>query len=395
MKNRKYNFYFSSMKILYVLKSFPASSGVDTVTRILGNEFVKSKHNVYVCCFLYSKKSVFINSGIEIYEFPEKWELADSENNSVFLNQIIMKNSIDIIINQEADVSRICVLCNKAREGTKAKLVSCLHFSLFTELEAKGRILTRFLPKIIIKKRRMRVQLKRRNFVYDNSDIFVMLSNRFVEEYEKFMPNKNLSKLRSIYGVKNSESQNIDFSKKSKTLLVVSRIAEEQKRISLIIENWKYISKKKAYKDWNLVIVGDGPDMEKCRKLSENLPRINFKGWQEPQSYYFDSPIFLMTSTYEGFPTTLIEAQNYGCVPVVMNSFLSLHDIVKNGENGFIVPNNDKHAFIEKVCLLMDNAELREKMAKNAMNDCKRFDVGKIAKEWDNLFMELIGMESL
>jgi glycosyltransferase involved in cell wall biosynthesis len=381
------------MRILYVLKSFPASSGVDTVTRILGNEFVRLEHNVYVCCFLYSKKSVPVNSEIEVYEFPNQWEFADSENNAAFLNKIIAKNSIDVIINQEADVSNICVLCNKARQGTKTKLISCLHFSLFKELEAKGRILTRLFPKKIVKKRRMRIQLKRRNFAYDNSDIFVMLSNRFIEEYKKFMPNKNLSKLRYIYGPVNCEGQNVDFSKKIKNLLVVSRILEEKKRISYIIEIWKHISRKEIYKDWELTIVGDGPDMERSKKMARNLPRINFKGWQDPQNYYLNSPIFLMTSSYEGFPTTLIEAQNCGCVPVVMDSFLSLQDIVENDENGFIVPNKDKEAFIEKVCMLMDNIELREKMAKNAMDSCKKFDVGKIAKEWENLFMELIHKE--
>jgi len=378
------------MHILYVLKSFPAGSGVDTVTRILGNELVELGHDVHVCCFLYSKKSVFVNPKIKIYEFPEQWDLADSANNSLFLNKIITKNSIDIIINQEADVASICVLCNKAREDTKAKLASCLHFSLFKELDAKGRILARLLPKIIVKAKRMRTQLKRRNFVYDNSDAFVMLSNSVVEEYKKYMPNKDLSKLQSIYNPVNCESLNIDFSKKSKTLLVVSRIAEEQKRISMIIEIWKQIS---FYKDWNLIIVGDGPDLAKCKELAKNLHRIDFKGWQEPQSYYLNSPIFLMTSSYEGFSATLIEAQNYGCVPVVMDSFSSLRDIIESGENGFIVPNNDKKAFIEKIGLLIDNSELREKMGKKAMDSSKEFDVGKIAQKWETLFAELTGKE--
>jgi len=379
------------MHILYVLKSFPAGSGVDTVTRILGNELAELGHDVHVCCFSYSKKSVFVNSKIKIYEFPEQWDLADSGNNSLFLNQIITKNSIDIIINQEADVIRICHLCNKARQGANTKLVSCSHFSLFTELEAKGRILTRLFPKIIVKAKRMKTQLKLRNFVYDNSDIFVMLSSRFVEEYKKNMPEKNLSKLRSISETINYDVQNIDFSKKTKNLLVVSRIAEEQKRISLIIDIWKHLSKK--YKDWSLIIVGDGPDMEKSKKLAKNLQRIDFKGWQEPKSYYLNSPIFLMTSSYEGFGITLIEAQNYGCVPVVMDSFSSLHDIIESGENGFIVPNNDKKAFIEKISLLIDNCELREKMGKKAMDSSKEFDVGKIVKKWETLFAELTGKE--
>ena len=376
------------MKILYVLKSFPASSGVDTVTRVLGNEFVKLGHNVFVCCFLYSKKSVFIDFGIKIYEFPEQWEFADSKNNKNFLSQIIRENSIDIIINQEAVVSPVCSLCYEAKKDTKAKLISCMHFSLFMEMESKGRIISRFLPKKIVRFRRTRVQLKQRNFAYDNSDALAMLSDRDIELYKKMQPNKNLSKLQSIGNPIDYKSQNVDFSKKLKNLLVVSRIEEEQKRIFLIIEIWRRISEN--YKDWNLIIVGDGPDLEKCKKQAENLPRIDFKGWQEPWNYYLDSPIFLMTSSYEGFGITLVEAQSFGCVPVAMDSYLALHDIIKSGKNGFIVPDNDKGAFIEKVCLLMDNIELREKMARNAMNDCKKFDVCEIAKKWEDLFIELI-----
>jgi len=378
------------MNLLYVLKSFPTSSGVDAVTRTLGNEFVKIGHNVYVCCFLYSRNSSLVDPRIKVYEFPNEWKFANSKGNSVFLNKIIIENSIDIIINQEADVIDICSLCNNARIGTKAKLISCLHFSLFMGLDSKGGFISRFLPKKTVRDRRIRIQLKRRNFAYDNSDVFVMLSNRFVEEYKKYMPNKNLSKLRNIYNAINYETINIDFSKKTKSLLVVSRIEEKQKRISLILEIWKKISKNNNYKDWNLTIVGDGSDMKKIKKLAENLPRINFKGWQDPRNFYLDSSIFLMTSAFEGWGITLVESLQRACVPVAMNSFSSLHDIIANEENGFIIPNNDIEAFVEKVCLLMDNVELREKMAKNGMENCKKFDVKVITNEWEKLFAETL-----
>ncbi len=377
------------MRILYVLKSFPAGSGIDSVTRVLGNEFIKCGYNVYVCCFLYSKNSVFIDSKIKIYEFPEKWEFANSKKNIDFLSAMMKENSIDIIINQEADVFSVCNLCHKARMGTKTKIVSCLHFPLFMNMDSKGGTIARFLPKKLVISRRMKLQLKRRNYAYENSDAFVMLSDKFVEQYKKYMPNKNLSKLRSISETMNYEFQNIDFSKKTKQLLVVTRIEEKQKRISLIIEIWNRIIKKSNYNDWNLIIIGDGPDMEKSKKLAENLPHIDFKGWQNPQNYYSNSSVFLMTSAFEGFGITLIEAQNYGCVPIAMDSYLALHDIIANGRNGFIVPNNDIDTFVEKVCLLMDNAELREKMAKNAISDCEKFGVHIIVEKWKNLFTEL------
>lgn len=39
-----------------------------------------------------------------------------------------------------------------------------------------------------------------------------------------------------------------------------------------------------------------------------------------------------MTSAFEGFGMTLVEAQQYGVVPIVMDSYKSLHDIIKNDE---------------------------------------------------------------
>jgi len=51
----------------------------------------------------------------------------------------------------------------------------------------------------------------------------------------------------------------------------------------------------------------------------------------------------MMTSRFEGWPMVLMEAMQMGVVPVVYNSFESLSDIVVDGENGYIIPNNDLH----------------------------------------------------
>jgi glycosyltransferase involved in cell wall biosynthesis len=74
---------------------------------------------------------------------------------------------------------------------------------------------------------------------------------------------------------------------------------------------------------------------------------------------------------------------------VAMSSFASLPDIIQDGENGFIVPNNDINAFAEKVCLLMDNQDLRENMAKKCMESVKKFSIENIVNEWEKLFKEI------
>ena len=57
----------------------------------------------------------------------------------------------------------------------------------------------------------------------------------------------------------------------------------------------------------------------------------------------------MMTSAFEGFPMTLVEAQQCGVVPVVMDSYLSLHDIVETGYNGIIVSNEDLTGYINNI----------------------------------------------
>jgi len=86
---------------------------------------------------------------------------------------------------------------------------------------------------------------------------------------------------------------------------------------------------------------------------------------------------------------TILECSQFACVPVVMNSFLSVRDIVIDNETGFIVPNDNLKVFAEKVCSLMDNQELREKMGKNGIEFVKRFSTEKIVDKWEKLFEEL------
>lgn len=56
----------------------------------------------------------------------------------------------------------------------------------------------------------------------------------------------------------------------------------------------------------------------------------------------------MMTSIWEGLPMTLIEAMHYGCVPIAFDSFAALYDLIDNGNNGFIIPNNDIDCFVKK-----------------------------------------------
>jgi glycosyltransferase involved in cell wall biosynthesis len=375
------------MNILFVITKFPIGGGTETVTRLLANEFALRKHNVCVCCFTVCKADIFVNEQVKILQFPKK---GYSSQNIKFLNKILIDNSIDVIINQEYPV-KTCILCHNARKGTNTKLISVFHFSLLMNPYARVGFLANILPIFLIYKLKKHRELRRRYLVHKYSDAFVFLSQRYVEQYKKLKPNKNLNKLYAIANpleITTSELPNFEI--KNKTIIFTARIRECEKQPSIVLEIWRLLHKKNP--EWNLLFLGDGEDLHILKEKAKELPRVEFLGFQDLKPYFEKASILLQTSVkdFEGFPMTLIEAQKYACIPVAMNSYLSITDIIDNEKNGFITPYGDINAMAEKIQLLMNDEPLCKEIALNGISSVKKFNVKIIANEWEKLFCNLI-----
>lgn len=103
----------------------------------------------------------------------------------------------------------------------------------------------------------------------------------------------------------------------SHVTLMVSRLTKE-KNIPLAIRAFKEALTKN--RDAGLVIVGDGPERNALERLVSNLgikDSVVFAGWQEKLSpWYRVADLYLLTSLYEGFGRTFIEAAFYK-VPII------------------------------------------------------------------------------
>jgi len=374
------------MNILFLLRKISSGSGIDIVTRLLANEFVNSGHKVNLCSMEISDN--LLNQKIKHFFIFGNWRKIDNSKNINIIKNIICAEKIDIIINQECQNIPWANLAKKSTENSNAKIVSCLHFPILMSINYFGKR-AKFFPVFFAKIFKKYRDLKNLNYAYDNSDVLVFLSEKFLEHYKNLQPKRNFKNLRVITNPLNLNSKEINFENKQKTILFVGRISEFQKRLSLIVEIWKIILDTKKYNDWTLKIVGDGEDLEITKKKAKNLDRIYFEGQQKSESYFEKASIFLMTSAFEGFGMTLVEAQKYACVPVVMDSFLSLSDIIENGKNGFITPDGDINAMAEKIQILMDDESLRKEIALNGLQSVKKFDVKIIVQKWEKLFNEL------
>lgn len=97
-----------------------------------------------------------------------------------------------------------------------------------------------------------------------------------------------------------------------------------------------------------------------------------------------------MTSSTEGWGMVLVEAQMFGCIPIAYDSYSSLGDIITDNVNGFKIAPFNKKQYAKRLEWLMENEDERNKMFEECQQSVKRFDVSIIAKQWMELFKNLI-----
>lgn len=96
--------------------------------------------------------------------------------------------------------------------------------------------------------------------------------------------------------------------------------------------------------------------------------------------------ILLVTSRYEGFSLSLIEGMSQWLVPVSFRIGVA-PEVIENGENGFLV--NNLQEAEEKIRLLIENTELREKLSQNARASTLQFRADILAKKMIELYEKI------
>ncbi len=173
---------------------------------------------------------------------------------------------------------------------------------------------------------------------------------------------------------------------KEKVVINISRFDLVNKKQDKLIDIWSEIEKNSLLDDWKLILVGYGPDELYLKKyaVKKNVKRVEFVGACDPKA-------LLKTSAFEGLPMVLLDAQQNGVVPISVDSFEAVYDIIEDGVNGHIVSYDSNQAFVAQLTSLMLNKEKREAMAKNGLTSCLKFEKEVIINKWLTLFNELQG----
>lgn len=158
-----------------------------------------------------------------------------------------------------------------------------------------------------------------------------------------------------------------------------------------LLEMWKCLSKK--FPNWHLHIFGKFDQHKVFVKLAEQnaIKNCNFYSpISNIEKEYLTSDILFLTSRSEGFGMVLIEAMACGVPCIAFDCPSGPRDIISDGEDGFLVENQNMHDFINKATELMSDAKKLKAMGISAKRNVLRYREDKIVNEWDRLFRDLL-----
>ncbi len=151
------------------------------------------------------------------------------------------------------------------------------------------------------------------------------------------------------------------------------------------------------------VIGGEGENTEATRSLEEERLRelreelgledlVTFLGSkaQDTLPYYYSAAyVVVVPSYYESFGMVAVEAMACS-TPVIASKAGGLMYTIQDGITGFLFPANSPEALAEKLCLLLDEPDVRDKMGANAHKWAERFSWRNVADEIVVLYGEVL-----
>ncbi|OFW58582.1 MAG: hypothetical protein A2W01_02490 [Candidatus Solincola sediminis] len=136
------------------------------------------------------------------------------------------------------------------------------------------------------------------------------------------------------------------------------------------------------YPELHIIFVGDSSiephEPERLANLATEVGlagRLSFTGYRfDPERFYRICNIYCLPTTREGFGVTLIEAMA-SHTPLIACNVRGPREIVSDGSEGILVPDNDAQALARTVDFLFENPKAREAYTKKAYE--------KVVKEFD------------
>jgi glycosyltransferase involved in cell wall biosynthesis len=141
--------------------------------------------------------------------------------------------------------------------------------------------------------------------------------------------------------------------------------------------------------EWSLSIAGEGPSRAELEAIASRAGiagRVRFLGVvRDVEELYLRSDLFALSSRYEGFPNALLEAMAAGLPCLAFDCDSGPRDILRDGEDGILVPPQDAAAMAAAMDRLMGDERERLRLGRTAAAVVQRFGLPGVMAAWDRL----------
>lgn len=321
----------------------------DTIYLIAGNyhdDISKHKFNLINLKMDDKKHSVFIKILNFIgMQFKMSYELLKIRNNvDIVIFFISTPFIIPMLISKAINKKTIMIATGSASKGSKQS---------YKNFKIKSKLFSEVLK-----------LLEKSNYHF--SDCIVVISSKLVKELDLEKYKEKINYACATFVDTNHFCVKTDLQNRDIIIGFIGRLTET-KGIMQFVQSIKLLSKNG---DLSFFIGGDGHLRDKIMKelLKDDLKHsVTFKGWishDDLPEYLNLLKLIVVPSYTEAFPAIGLEAMACG-TPVLINSVGGVPDIIKDGENGFIMENNSPESIAANVQRILNRTDL-ENIAKNA-----------------------------
>ncbi len=182
----------------------------------------------------------------------------------------------------------------------------------------------------------------------------------------------------------------------NKVILSLGRVSSE-KNLETLLHAFSLVYAQDN--EVQLLVVGDGPELAEFKAYAKSLNlaenAIVFTGSIAheklvSQGIFALASFFVTLSTTETQGITLLEAQANGLICLGANAG-AIPDLLKDGENGFLVAHDDEDAIVKKIQMIFALSKEEKLRIKNRASELlKDHDIKHVMDTWENLYQDLV-----
>ena len=283
------------------------------------------------------------------------------------IRKALQQASPDVVV---SFLERISLLILMAKMGTALKVVASGR-----NVPVKNGFALRTLSRIL----------------YPRAAAFVSVSNG-VDEAFSYVPASKRVVINNVPADVDAPGESHLRPPAGKHIVSAGRLSE-QKNFELLVRAFHQLAAD--FPDWYVTVMGDGEKRADIEAAIQELgleDRVFLPGKiRNPFPTLKAADLFVFSSNWEGVPNAVLEAMACGLAVITTDYLGEPRDIIRDGENGLIVPRDDVDALAASMRRVVQDDALRSQLAEGASRVREELTVDKLVDQWEAVFRRVTG----